>query len=83
MTIFVETIVKDGICLNVVGEKLGTVHADTVQDACLKLMQYLTKDDTAYVDTRFIGIAVADVLSKYLNVVRVHLGKTDMIGVDR
>lgn len=80
MTIFVEVTPGNGTYLRVTGEKYGTVYGNSIEDACMKLLSNLTKDDTAYVDARGIGAAVVDILSKYCNVMPVYLKKPDMIG---
>ena len=79
MTIFIDTEFHPAVCLSIVGEKAGTVHGETIEDACNKLLKYLTKDDTAYIDIGGAGIVVADILSRYVNVFRVKLKNSDMI----
>lgn len=79
MTIFVDAEFHPVVCLNIVGEKMGTIHGATVEDACNKLLKHFTKDDVAYVDVGGAGVLVADILSKHMNVFPVKLKNSDMI----
>lgn len=80
MTIFVDTNIEpNSVSIEIRGEKCGRVIAETVDSACLRLLKHLTKDDTAFVNTRSVGAVTADILSKYISVVRVCPNGTDII----
>lgn len=82
MLIFITTDIDHGIRLSIVGEKAGVVRADNVEDACFKLLRHLTKDDTAYVDTRGYGFETAAVLSRYISVKSVNLKPENIFSED-
>lgn len=79
MTIFIDPEFNRGVCLNITGEKAGTIHGATADEVCCKLLKHLAKDDTAYIDIHGVGIVIADILSQYINVCHVNLKKSDII----
>lgn len=80
MVLFVNTTVKsNSVVLEVRGGKCGQISGENTTEVCNKFMRYITKEDVVYVDCRGIGMAVADLLSKVTNVIRLHLTLKDMI----
>ncbi len=83
MTVFVDTnATDDSVTLEIRENKIGQITGKTINEVSLKLLGHLSIADTAYVDVRGLGASVADILSRYVEVIRVCPSKHDIIKAD-